>query len=80
VDATFRKENMEERGHQEDLDVDGRIILKRILENRMEVCGLNSPGSEQRSGAVSRGHGSDPWRSIKCWELLELLNVEASGT
>jgi hypothetical protein len=35
-------ENLRERDHLEDLGVDGRIILERILDKRGESCGLDS--------------------------------------
>jgi hypothetical protein len=38
----FLWESQKERDHKEDLDVDGRIMLKLILErDRMELSGLD---------------------------------------
>jgi hypothetical protein len=51
----------------EDRDVGGRIILKRILENRIEWYLL-----EDRDRVVaSCEHSNEPSQSIKCWEVLE---------
>jgi hypothetical protein len=30
-------ENLRERGHSEDIGIDGRMIFKRLLKNTMEV-------------------------------------------
>jgi hypothetical protein len=53
-----------------DLDVDGRIILKWILGNRMEGCGLDSSGSEYGPVAGSCKHGDEPSGSIKGGEFF----------
>jgi hypothetical protein len=38
-----------ESDYQEGLDIDGMIILKRILRNRIGRCGLDSSGSGELS-------------------------------
>jgi len=49
-----------ETDHLKDLDVRGRIILKRILDkNNGEECGLDLPGSGQEQIAGSCEHGNE---------------------
>jgi hypothetical protein len=43
--TVFWSENLKGRDHSEDLRVDGRIILERILEKVCGSCGLDSAGS-----------------------------------
>ena len=50
VHAGFQWENLRERDRFEDLGVDGRIIIKWILRNRMGRC----------------GHGNEDSGCIKC--------------
>jgi hypothetical protein len=52
----------------DDLDVNGRIILKYILRNRL--CGLNSSGSGQGPVAGSCEHGNEPSGFVKARNLL----------
>jgi hypothetical protein len=49
---------MKERDHLGDLDVDGRVILKLIL-NKVRGCGLDSTGWIYGPVAVSCGHGNE---------------------
>jgi hypothetical protein len=67
----FWWKNQKERDHWEELDVSRKIILRRILENRMGWNGLDSSGSGQRPVEGSCEHGNEPSGSIKCWEILE---------
>jgi len=64
---------METRGsdHLENLDVDGRTILKRIFKNEMGWRGLDSsdPGQGPLVGACACG--DDPSGSIKCGEFVD---------
>jgi hypothetical protein len=60
-----------ERDHSEDLGVDGRIILERTLENRVQCCGLDSTRSGQRPVAVSCEHSNKLSVSIKDGEFLD---------
>jgi len=41
----FWSENLTGRDYSEDLGVDGRIILERILKKYDVGCGMNSSGS-----------------------------------
>jgi hypothetical protein len=45
MDLGFWWENQKEKDYQEDLDIDGKVILKCILENRIGWYGLVSSGS-----------------------------------
>jgi hypothetical protein len=56
-----------EKAHLVYLGVDGRVILKRILKNRMVRRGLDSSGSG--SGHVV--DGKEPSGAVKCGEFLE---------
>jgi hypothetical protein len=58
------------RDHQEDLDIDGRIILKCISE-KQGMIGLDSSGSGYGPVIGSCDHGNEPPGCIKCWEILE---------
>jgi hypothetical protein len=44
---------MKEEEHKEDIVVDGRILLKLMLENMVGMCGFVSSGSGQGPVAVS---------------------------
>jgi hypothetical protein len=57
--------------HEEDLDVDVRIIrvLTWILEKQDMGGGLDISGSEQRLVVGSCGHGNEPSGFIKFWNL-----------
>jgi hypothetical protein len=46
IHIAFRWINLKERDHFEDLDVNGKIMLKWISKNTMGEDGFNSPGSE----------------------------------
>jgi hypothetical protein len=41
----FLLEGLKGKDHLEDLDVDGKAILKWILRNKLPGCGLDSYGS-----------------------------------
>jgi hypothetical protein len=43
MNTKFYEENLKGIQHLEDLGVDWRIILTRILRNRISGCGLDSP-------------------------------------
>jgi hypothetical protein len=53
----FWLESLKERGHSEDLDVDGRTISNWILG---QWCGLDASDSVQRPVAGSCEHGNEP--------------------
>jgi len=59
-----------ERGHMTDLDVDGKIILKLII-NRELRCGFHSSGLGQDPVACSCERGNEPSASIKGGEFLD---------
>jgi hypothetical protein len=61
-------ESQKEKDYQEDLDMDWRIVLKYMLENRIEWYGLVSSGSGCESVEGSYERSSEP--SISCWEIL----------
>jgi hypothetical protein len=42
--------------HSEDLGVDGSVILKWILNNRMGGCGMDSSGSVYRPVNTANNH------------------------
>jgi hypothetical protein len=48
------------------LGVDMRMILKWILNNRLEAFGLHSSVTGWEPVAVSCEHGNEPSNSIKC--------------
>jgi hypothetical protein len=56
-----------------DLQVDGMIILKLILKDRVLWCGLNASGSGQGSKAGSFEHGNEysGYKTVR--ECLEQL-------
>jgi hypothetical protein len=60
-------ENLNERGHWEDTDIDGMIILKFIWDG----CGLVSSGWGEGQVADPCGHGNKPSVFIKCGEILD---------
>jgi hypothetical protein len=62
-----------------DLDVDGSIILKWILENRVWRCGLDSSGLKQGLVAGSCGHDDEPPGSIKGGEFDYLSDSCVGG-
>jgi hypothetical protein len=57
--------------HFEDLGVDGKIILERILGNRVERFGLDTSGSGQGPVVGSCEHSNEPSVSIKGREFLD---------
>jgi hypothetical protein len=62
---------MKGRDHSKDLDVDGRIILEWILENRKGKCELVSSGSGWGPVEGSCEHGNEPSSSIRGGEFLD---------
>jgi hypothetical protein len=64
------------RDHLEALGVmeDGRTILKWVIKNGMEGCGLESPGSELGPEADSSEYGNELLGSIIGGDLLEELS------
>jgi hypothetical protein len=50
--------------HSKDLGTDGKIILKWILGNGVEMCGLDASASGQKPVAGSCEHGNEPCGSI----------------
>jgi len=63
----FWWENTSKRDHLEDLGIDGRIIFKRILKNRMGLR-LDRSGSGRRKAA---GRGKEPCVTIQFWEFID---------
>lgn len=58
----------------EDLDVDGWIILYRVLEKRLEsMCGLDSRGLLQRPVADAVEVDNKTSASIKCRKLADYV-------
>jgi hypothetical protein len=64
-------QNLKGRDHAEDLGVDGRIILERIMENRVGEYGLDSSGSGCGPVAGCCEHGNEPSGSVKGREFLD---------
>jgi hypothetical protein len=63
------------KNHSEDLDADGRIILKWIREKQGErCCGLDSSGSGLEPEAGSYEHCNEPSGTIKCGEFIDSLS------
>ena len=60
--------NLRDGGHLEDQDVYGRLILKRILKNRVGAWTESGRGSGQVAG--SGEYGTEPLCFIKCGEFL----------
>jgi len=60
-------ENTRKRDHLEDLGVDGRIMLKRILKIRIGRR-LDRSGSGRRKAA---GRGNKPCFTIQFWEFID---------
>jgi hypothetical protein len=55
----------------EDLGVDGRKILDEILENRVEICRLDSYDPEQRQVLGSCEQGNELPGSTKSREFVD---------
>jgi hypothetical protein len=65
----FGGENLKKINHCENPGVDGTIILKWVLKDRMRSCRLNSSGSGQGQWAGCCEHCNEPSGSIKCGEF-----------
>jgi len=65
--------NMNKRDHFRDVCVDGRIIVKWIL-NKYCCCGLNSSGSGQGTLESSCDYGKEPSSFIKHAKFLGWTN------
>jgi hypothetical protein len=68
-------DNLKGRGHSEDLDIDVKIILERIIGKYGGSCGLDTYGSGQGRVVDSCEHGNEPepFYSTKSKDLLGLL-------
>jgi hypothetical protein len=63
----FWSENLKERNHLEDLEVDDKEIAECILGNRLRSCGVDACGSGQVPVAGCCEHGNEHSDSIKGW-------------
>jgi hypothetical protein len=61
----FWSENLKERDRLENIGVDGRIMLKRILNKLGGGCGLHSSGSGYGPVVGWCEHSNEPFGSIK---------------
>jgi hypothetical protein len=66
----FWLENLKGRDHLKDLDVNGRVVFKWILENSVDRCGLHLSGLGYGL-VVGCAHCYEPFVSIKCTGLLD---------
>jgi hypothetical protein len=64
-------ENLKERDHMKDTDVDGKIILKWIFKEKVAECGLVSFGLEQGPMMGCYEHDNEPSGSIQVEEFLD---------
>jgi hypothetical protein len=71
----IRLESLKGRYHSDDLGVDGRIILTRILGKWGLGCGLDLCGSGLGPVADCCERGNEPLVSIKYLEFPDKLNV-----
>jgi len=62
---------MRERGHLEDPDADGRIILRWIFRKWDVGHGLDRAGSEQGKFAGTYKCGNEPSGSVNCGDFLD---------
>jgi hypothetical protein len=60
--------NLKKRDHLEDLGIEGRIILKWIL-NRIVKLRVDASGSGQEQKAGCCQYGNKPLDSIKCMKF-----------
>jgi hypothetical protein len=63
--------NLKGGGHLEDLGLDGKIVLKWILEKWDGGLGLDRSVSGQGQVAGCFKCGDEPYGSINCGEFLE---------
>ena len=70
----FWLENLKEGDHLQRLGIDGRIVFKQILKNKMGGRGQDSSGSGWGLVAVSCGSGNDISGSITCEKCLDLVS------
>jgi hypothetical protein len=67
-------EIQKERDHWENQDIDGRTILKYILERYVEVVWIGLMWLRIGNGGGSCDHDNEPSGYIKCWEVLQWLH------
>ena len=75
IHTGFQWGNLREGVHFDVRGVDGRIILKWILEKLNGGYGLDQSGSRQGQVAGSSECGDEPSVSIKCREFLDQLRT-----
>jgi hypothetical protein len=66
--------NLNGRNHSEELSIEGRIILKRILEKLVESCGVHATGSVEGPLAGCCEDGNELSGSIKVGEFLDSMS------
>jgi hypothetical protein len=74
VHTVFWWGDLRERRHLKDLDIDGRIVLKRVLKKRdrgSRYC-IYLAQDRQFAGACERG--DEPSSSTKCGEFVNYLS------
>jgi len=71
--AHLYSESLKGRDRLRDLEVDGRVLLKRIL-HREWYCGLASSGLRQTPVARACEHGNDPLYSINVGKVLDQMS------
>ena len=69
--AEFWRGNLWERDHLENLDIDGRIILKFIFRKLDGEHGLDCYGSVQRQVVGCCECSNEPSGSMKCGEFVD---------
>jgi hypothetical protein len=74
IHTRFWWKSQNERDQYKDLDIDGRVILKWILEKLSGLNVLHAVGLEQEQVEGSCDQGNEPSSSIKFREIFEQLN------